>query len=1070
MVYLSYIHEFILKHAGNAEAQYSLGMKYSTGDETSKNLKYAFSLFQKASDQGDKRAQYELARCYQQGIGVEKDLKKAIEYYQQAAKKDHIEAQFELGWIYETGQGVVKNDRQAFKWYQRAAINGKLEALYFLGLMYAEGQGVVRNDKIACGCFRYAANLQHRNAQYQLGLMYESGRAFNEKQEPVPINYDLAFQWYNAAAKSDHIISLYKLGTMYEYGLGTYQDDALAWKKYEEAQALAESANQIHPEIEFSLGKLCAQNRVPREAAKSLNKYEYTCNRFQKAASQGHALAQLYLGWMYEKSGSFFNSGDTEKAGECYLKAMLEYDGFLFLENFRDRDKHIKEDKEILAVIMAACHWYEKRAKEGHSDAQYIIGKTYAKGLGVQQDNKIATEWYQRSIESGNNINAKFELALAFFNGQGKPQDNTSAFHLFKDIADTAFMATDKAKAKTKTTSNIVYPAAVISAIVRCADAYYYGLGVDKDLMKAFEYYQKAATIGNLQAIYKIGTFYEDGNVVTKDEARACQLYQKAAEGGCIEAQSNLGKMYAYGRGVQRNNDLAFDWTYKAAIRGHTKAQCNLGVMYEEGIGVIQDFKLAIYWYQRATEQNLPDAQCYLGMLYYKGRGIEKDIKKGIEWYQLAAKNGFLEAQNALAAHEAKHAKELADAKNTPKVLDGKQKVILFSINKPKVDFERKGLLEKPETISLDVINYNDITFKKEEQDLGKGHFGSVKKGKWRFCDVAVKKLFIENPSEEALAEFIKEYKIMAQLRCPNIVGFYGYTLKPYCIVMEYLPFSLFRILHNPQITLDWSTRIRIARHIAIGLAFLHKQDIIHRDIKSDNVLLTQDYAAKLTDFGLSKIKTASRETIQISGDKAGGTFQWMAPEILNNIISKASDIYSMGITFWELASRETPFKNIERRELIPFFVLSMGLKEHIPADCPKKLATLIQSCWDKEPKARPTADEVVTYLDVEEAENFPVFLQFYRSKLAADEIKIVAENKQNSVENKNNMTENKTQNGNNLTENKMQNENNDYPDNLDSSPSNNVNGQEKQQNELDQNVQDSSASLQISRGKRSYA
>ncbi len=258
---------------------------------------------------------------------------------------------------------------------------------------------------------------------------------------------------------------------------------------------------------------------------------------------------------------------------------------------------------------------------------------------------------------------------------------------------------------------------------------------------------------------------------------------------------------------------------------------------------------------------------------------------------------------------------------------------------------------EKPSFAVSYTLNYQQLTFGRE---LGKGGFGIVHQGIWRHNDVAIKQLLINNLSTEASDEFKAESAIMARLHSPNIVQLYGCCFSPqYCIVMEYMPKgSLYSVLHSNQ-ELTWSNRIRIAVDMARGVAFLHQEHILHRDIKSLNVLLGESFNAKLADFGLSKVKTETQSTSTSKG--SAGTLAWMAPELAtsDNGCTKQSDIYSLGITFWELASREIPFKKVAKPALIPMRA-SQGVRDEIPADCPAKLASLIKACWETDPDKRP--------------------------------------------------------------------------------------------------------------------
>jgi len=261
-------------------------------------------------------------------------------------------------------------------------------------------------------------------------------------------------------------------------------------------------------------------------------------------------------------------------------------------------------------------------------------------------------------------------------------------------------------------------------------------------------------------------------------------------------------------------------------------------------------------------------------------------------------------------------------------------------------------------------IDYNDLSLDKE---LGQGSFAIVYKGTYQFASVAIKKLQMGNLSPEAQEEFRKEAEIMAQLRHPNIVHFYGYCSIPKCLVMEYMPKgSLFNVLQDKQQALNWELRIRIAVDMASGLAFLHSKAILHRDIKSLNVLLDEQGKAKLTDFGLSKVKNEAKSLASTKNDQKSkelvGTLPWMAPELFaGEKYAYKSDIYSLGITFWELAARKIPYNECSQ-EAIPAFV-SRGKREDIPQDCPKKLAYLIQQCWAGDPEARPTAAGIAKFM-----------------------------------------------------------------------------------------------------------
>ncbi len=184
---------------------------------------------------------------------------------------------------------------------------------------------------------------------------------------------------------------------------------------------------------------------------------------------------------------------------------------------------------------------------------------------------------------------------------------------------------------------------------------------------------------------------------------------------------------------------------------------------------------------------------------------------------------------------------------------------------------------------------------------------------------------------------------------------------------MEYMSNgSLYSVLHSNK-PLECPLRLQIATDAAKGLAFLHHENILHRDIKSLNVLLDERYKAKLTDFGLSKVKAETKShtlATKTNSKDSVGTIQWMAPELFrrNAQFTQKSDIFSLGITFWELASRKIPFSDALDASLIKDWVKD-GERETIPQDCPATFGALIQACWEGESTKRPDTNDIITQL-----------------------------------------------------------------------------------------------------------
>ncbi|KAI9135884.1 kinase-like domain-containing protein, partial [Paraphysoderma sedebokerense] len=142
----------------------------------------------------------------------------------------------------------------------------------------------------------------------------------------------------------------------------------------------------------------------------------------------------------------------------------------------------------------------------------------------------------------------------------------------------------------------------------------------------------------------------------------------------------------------------------------------------------------------------------------------------------------------------------------------------------------------------------------------------------------------------------------------------------------------------------------RMAQNVAAGMAFLHRKGILHRDLKSLNVLVSDDWTAAVTDFGLStlRLETESKANIR----NGVGTMRWMAPELFEDAEPTAAiDVYAYGMVLWELTDGRIPFSNVNNDTVVA--LVSIGKQPPIPASCPAKLLELIQNCWLQQPSKR---------------------------------------------------------------------------------------------------------------------
>lgn len=268
----------------------------------------------------------------------------------------------------------------------------------------------------------------------------------------------------------------------------------------------------------------------------------------------------------------------------------------------------------------------------------------------------------------------------------------------------------------------------------------------------------------------------------------------------------------------------------------------------------------------------------------------------------------------------------------------------------------------------LQTIKNDDL---EEIRELGSGTYGAVFHGKWRGCDVAIKRIkascFAGRPSERErlIADFWKEAQILSSLHHPNVVSFYGVVRDgpdgSLATVTEFMiNGSLKQFLRKKDRTIDRRKRVILAMDAAFGMEYLHGKNIVHFDLKCENLLVNmrdpQRPICKIGDLGLSKVK---QHTLVSGGVR--GTLPWMAPELLSgksNMVSDKIDVYSFGIVMWELLTGDEPYSDMRAAEIIGGIV-NNSLRPQIPSWCDPEWKSLMEGSWAGEPAERPSFTEI---------------------------------------------------------------------------------------------------------------
>ena len=291
------------------------------------------------------------------------------------------------------------------------------------------------------------------------------------------------------------------------------------------------------------------------------------------------------------------------------------------------------------------------------------------------------------------------------------------------------------------------------------------------------------------------------------------------------------------------------------------------------------------------------------------------------------------------------------------------------------------SLTEEQETASKTPCGHEDaINWIAEDdiqwlQKISSGAFARVYKGVYRNRVVAIKMLKGKLDAK-MISEFQKEFRVFKAVHHPNIVECFGacYEQNRLSYVMEYCARgTLVHVMMDPNLVLTWENAADFFAQAVRGIHFLHcggKNAIIHRDLKSQNLLVTRDYCIKVGDFGLSRFNTASNGTTL---GTLCGTMSHCAPEVFTGVkFSTKSDVYSLGMVLWELAERVASGKYSAPFKEYPFITLDIQiiiqasqkhLRPTIHKDVPERFAALIRRCWDPDPDARPTTADLLAFI-----------------------------------------------------------------------------------------------------------
>ena len=745
-------------------------------------------------------------------------------------------------------------------------------------------------------------------AQYALGMMYLMGRGVDRNEEE-------AEKLFRMSAEQGYARAQYELGQVLQIGPKT--EEAITW--------FFRSAEQDNNKALLSLIGLYDTKHMAKHELKI--KVLFLCR--EAMITGGGALERAW------NQGSLLpvprNEGDPE---------LLCLYGELFLSKTLLGEPNYTEAHRCLNAA----------AQQGHRRARCYLGLLYDYNL-VDSNSSSVAAWFLHVHHT--RLDTSFGL-----------QQVVTGLHLMRGVvnkispwiessAHESFKSAIQPSAEYKNysyrplihflESQKSYKARALLGIIYAGGL----LGIERNLAKAEENFEAVRSEKDKWLQYSIGYFYEQGWLLDKNPQKARGWYELAQAKGLSRAQERLE---ALDKKPGVNNPIS---TKAPARRPEDKP----ATQTKPRSTVVMSFSENHQKTKRVKTKDQYDATDAAELSFAANEVLEiiqvgNENNWGYKWHHCKNSN--------------------------------RQEGLVYYRHLGKI-MEEKDDLIYPAQIPLpkELVVIGETELVREEKPIAKGGFGAIYKAQWMGMTVVVKEpLSGADVTPQVVADFQNELALMSALRHPNIVTLHGYVNVNNSgsskLVMEYMGngtlYSHFGgnpNRANSKTHLDYSIRYSIALNVAEGLHFMHKNQVLHRDLKSLNILLTthqeNKYFAKLVDFGLSeKGSEATRK-----GERAEGTLYMLAPELMPNnstvqriFYNTGSDIYAFALILYELACYRRPYATMSENMI--YERVKAGYREDLPdddKDISKKFKEAISQGWAQSSEARPSMDILIQWL-----------------------------------------------------------------------------------------------------------
>lgn len=666
-------------NAGDVESIVDLGLAYEKGWGVDKDTKKAAELYQKALAQGCKTAEIRLEELkpevqYQRGVACmegktcPRDFALAREWFEKASGQGHVDATCRLAELLQNGLGGNVDIKRAISLYEQADAGGSASASVDLGLIYFQGRKAEKDFgkarlyyERACTCYEKTAETEKWHAiygYYRLGEMYSTGKG-------VTKNLLMAARLFRFAAVHGNVYACHVLGKMYRYGVGVRKNSAESDKWFAEMwKILNESLNPCDHWAMCIAGVACRDGNG-------------TEHDFASAAMwwrRGLEFANPDAGALFPNTmrhhRNLVKPGDFERVIEIFTFSAeggdrMAMNNLAIAYQFDSLKLGIQDSRK-------AFEWYLKSAEAGYPGAMRSLSNMYQNGEGVERDPEKSLDWLIKAAEAEDET-AMRKLAIKYLGGTRLGRDFAKAKALIETVLEKnpedvyasrvlAEMYRDGIGVSENPELSKKWYLSPIGMLNRGAEAedvnkmddladyYKNGWGVEKDLKRAIELYEKPASTGIAISMSSLNNIYRFNAKGKEDIAKADEWARRyierqtqkggGAARGVADSCVGVGNYYRYGYGVEANPVVAYEWFTKAADKKSWRAMLKLASMCRAGEGCTRDLAVAEEWAKKAVaelapkaENGLDEAQLDLADCYANGWGVEKSPEIAAKWY-----------------------------------------------------------------------------------------------------------------------------------------------------------------------------------------------------------------------------------------------------------------------------------------------------------------------------------------------------------------------------------------------------------------------------------------------------